>query len=141
TEHFRYSHLVFFSRVLNETDQPIKLQLQFSADAYPIPSSPNVFIQLLLPEEVMTMDKQSQFTYGLSRLEHLDVATCHQQVIQPGAEGLFYTVALFYQDVPDEWIADRGGNRAELTMDGQDLYFNLLPQVEALPVGRISIVE
>ena len=61
---FNYSHLVFFTRVVNETETPLELKINFSADSIPIPHSPDTFVKLFLPSDTTTQDKQSLFDYG-----------------------------------------------------------------------------
>ena len=58
TEHYNYSYLVFFTRVINRTDESIDLSVHFSADSTMIPNSPNTFMKLFLPEAKMTLTKQ-----------------------------------------------------------------------------------
>ena len=67
-KHFNYSYLVFFSRVINETSHPIKLDLEFSADSVAIPGSPETYVKVFLPADTMTMEKRSLFSYGVTEL-------------------------------------------------------------------------
>ena len=137
-EHFNYSYLVFFTRIVNETDKTIDLDLNFSGDPFRIPNSPNTFVRLFLPSDKMSMDKRPLFSYGITELESLEQATQFQKTINPKEDVLFYVVAIFYQTEPEAWRQERGGNRAELVLKGQDLYYKMLPQVDSLPCGRIT---
>lgn len=136
-KNFNYSHLVFFTRVVNETETPLELTINFSADSIPIPSSPDTFVKLFLPSDTMTHDKQTLFDYGVTDLESFDKPTKFQKTIGPKEECLFYVEAIFYQIRAGEWSQERGGNRAELVLKGQDLFYKMSPQIDSLPCGHI----
>lgn len=134
---FNYSYLVFFSRVINKTTNPLKLAINFSADSIAIPNSPDTFVKLFLPKDTMTLDKQSLFSYGITELESFDKPTSFQRTISPDEECLFYVVAIFYQTKAAARDQQRGGNRAELVLKGQDLFYRMPPQIDSLPCGHI----
>ncbi|GAB5551429.1 MAG: hypothetical protein Sapg2KO_10200 [Saprospiraceae bacterium] len=140
-EKYHPSYLVFFSRVINETGKPVELDLNFSADSIAIPNSPNTFMKLFLPSDTMTLDKRSSFSYGLTELEGFDESTSFQRKLNPNEECLFYVVAFFYQPEAGAWVQERGGNRAELFIKGQDLFYRMLPQVDYLDCGKIMFNE
>lgn len=135
--HYQPSYLVFFTRVINKTGKPLELDLHLSADSMAIPNSPDTYVKLFLPKETMSMDKRSLFSYGITELESLYQATSLKKKIAPNEDGLFYVEAFFYQTRPDAWSQERGGNRAELLLEGQNLYYNLLPQIDHLPMGQL----
>lgn len=139
TKNFNYSHLVFFTRVVNETRNPLELTINFSADSIPIPHSPGTFVKLFLPSDTMTIDKRSVFDYGVKALKSFDKPTRFQRTINPGEDCLFNVVAIFYQTWATVENQQRGGNRAELVLKGQDLFYKMPPQIESLPCGQIII--
>lgn len=139
TEHHNYSYLVFFTRIINETENPIELIVNFSSDSIAIPNSPNTFVKLFLPPDTMTLDKQSLFSYGITKLASLDQSTNIQRKLKPGEDFLFNVVGIFYQTNADAWNQERGGNRAELVLKGQDLFYRMPPQFDSLLCGRIII--
>ena len=141
TENFNHSYLVFFHRVMNETKNPLELIINFSADSIAIPNSPDTYVKLFLPPDTMTIDKQSLFSYGITELESLDQATCFERIINPKEDCLFYIVAIFYQTRDDAWNQERGGNRGELVLKGQDLYYKMPPQIDSLLCGQIVLNE
>jgi hypothetical protein len=136
-KNFNYSHLVFFTRIVNETETPIELTINFSADSIPIPDSPDTFVKLFLPSDTMTHDKQSLYDYGVKSLVSFDNPTRFQKTIGPHEECLFYVVSVFYQTRATAENHQRGGNRAELVLKGQDLFYRMPPQIESLPCGKI----
>ena len=138
-KYFNYSYLVFFTSVINETEHPLELTVNFSPDSIPIPNSPDTFVKLFLPSDTMTLDKQALFSYGITELESFDKSTKFQRKLNPKEDCLFYVVAIFYQTNADAWNQERGGNRTELVLDGQDLFYNMLPQIDSLPCGHIRL--
>ena len=137
TEHFNYSYLVFFTRVINETATPFELKVNFSADSIAIPNSPGTFVKLFLPPDTMTLDKRSLFSYGVTAIESFDQPTTFQHKLNPKEDCLFYVVAIFYQTNAGTFNRERGGNRAALVLKGQDLFYSMPPQVNDLYCGNI----
>jgi hypothetical protein len=134
---FNYSHLVFFTRVINETNAPVELLLNFSADSIAIPSSPDTFVKLFLPPDTMTISKRHVFDYGVKPFKDFDKPTTFQRTINPGEDCLFNVVAIFYQTKPTEENRNRGGNRAELVLIGEKLFYKMPPQIGSLYCGKI----
>lgn len=134
---FNHSYLVFFTRVINETETSLELTVNFFADSIEIPNSLNTFVKLFLPPDTMTLDKQILFSYGITELESFDKPTRFQRKINPKEECLFYVVAIFYQTRADARDQQRGGNRAEFVLKGQDLFYRMLPQIDSLLCGHI----
>ncbi|MEL7161183.1 MAG: hypothetical protein AAFN92_10530, partial [Bacteroidota bacterium] len=113
-----------------------ELSLNFSADSIPIPNSPGTFVKLFLPPDTMTIAKQPLFSYGITELASLEKSTSLQKKVNPAEDCLFYVVALFYQ-TKDGTFQDRGGNRAELVLQGQDLFYRMPPQIDSLRCGHL----
>ena len=86
---------------------------------------------------VNDFDKQSLFSYGITELESFDKSTSFQRKLNPKEDCLFNVVAIFYQTREDAWSQERGGNRAELVLKGQDLFYRMSPQVDSQPCGQI----
>ena len=134
---FNHTHLVFFTRVVNETKSTLELRMDFSADSIPIPNSPDTFVKLFLPPDTMTHAKRSVFDYGVVPFRDFEKPTTFQKTMLPGEECLFLVEAIFYQTSPSKANRDRGGNRAELVLRGQNLFYKMPPQVDLLPCGQI----
>lgn len=137
-KYYNYSRLVFFTRVVNETTAPVELNIKLPADSVAIPGSPNTFMKLFLPSDTMTHDKRFVFDYGVKHLETLDKPTAFKRTLKPKEECLIYVVAIFYQTIATAQNQDRGGNRAELVMQGQKLFYRIPPQLKSLPCGEIT---
>ncbi len=140
-DYFNYSYLVFYTRVINDTKDSIELVISFSADSIAIPNSSNTFVKIFLPPDTMTLDKQNLFSYGITRLESFNKPGSFHRIIKPKEECLFYTVAVFYQTKADVKDEDRGGNRSEYIFNGKSLIFNMLPQIDSISCGNITVIE
>ena len=140
-KNYNHSYLVFFTRVLNETENPIELTMNFSADSIAIPNSPDTYMKLFLPSDTMTPEKRNLSSYGIKELKSLDKPSSFQKKLNPKEDCYFYVVAFFYQTRAGAWSQERGGNRAELVLKGQDLMYRMLPQVNSLFCGRIVFVK
>lgn len=136
-KNYNYSRLVFVTRVVNETSTPVELSISFSADSIAIPGSPNTFVKLFLPSDTMTLDKLPLFNYGVTNLKALDKPTRFHRTIKPKEACLFYVAGIFYQTVATAQNQSRGGNRAELVLQGQKLFYRMPPQIASLPCGEI----
>jgi hypothetical protein len=93
---------IFWTRIINETGNPLELTLNFSADSLAIPSSPDSYLKLFLPPDTMTLDKASLYGYGLTDLRSfldtgLNKPTMLQRTINPKEEYLFYVGVLRYE--------------------------------------------
>ena len=140
-KYFNYSYLVFFHRITNKTESPFEIEVNFSGDSIAIPNSPDTFMKLFLPQDTMTIEKESLISYGVTELESLDSPTCFHKTLNPEEECLFYTVAIFYQTKTDEWSQERGCNRAEFVLDDQNLIYKIPPQKNSLFCGTITFNE
>lgn len=134
---FNFSHLVFFTRMANETESPQELTVYFSADSIPIPHSPDTFVRLFLPSDTMTYGKRSVYDFGVKNFEGFGKPTSFRRLLKPGEECRFNVVGIFYQTLPTAEFRDRGGNRAEFVLKGHDLFYRMPPQIEWLPCGKI----
>jgi len=141
TEHYNHSYLVFFSRMENISQKPVRFQLEFSAQEIAIPNAPEARMKVFLPSETMTPEKVSQFSYGITTLDLLQQTTQFQKTLQPGEDCYFYLVAFFYQTHPNPLNEYRGGNRAAILLDGQDLVFTMEPQVASSVCGQWAFKE
>lgn len=113
------------------------MAVNFPVDSIPIPNSPGTYVKVFLPSDTMTLDKRSLFSYGLTELESFEQPTKFERRLNPKEDCLFYVVAIFYQTRAGAWHQERGGNRAELMLKEQELFYRMLPQIDLLRCGRI----
>lgn len=137
-----YSFLIFFTRIINETAKPLELTINFPADSFATGQGGNVDMKVFLPPDTMMNEKQILYNYGGKNLESFldfNKPTMFQRTINPKEDCLFYIGTVFYQARGTTWKKDesRGGNRAELVLKGQELFYRMIPQIDSLPCGHI----
>lgn len=114
---------VFWSRIFNETDNPLELKIDFPVDSFKLPSSPGRYFKLFLPADTMTLEKEGLYNYGLPVLNSflnkgLQKASSLKRTINPKESIAFYFVTLFN-------IGVDGFLRTELSLKGQNLSYTL----------------
>ena len=62
----KYIYAVFWTRIINETFDPLELTIDFPVDSFEVPSSSGNYMKLLLPSDTMTIDKEPLYDYGLT---------------------------------------------------------------------------
>lgn len=142
---------IFWTRVFNETANPLELTINFPVDSLAILSSPDSYLKLFLPPDTMTLDKVSLYNYGVTGLRSfldtgLNKPTMLQRTINPNEECLFYIGVLRYQVSNQALGTSRAGlhqasggvMRTGLVLKEQSLYYriNLLDSA-LIPCGQI----
>ena len=61
-----YVYAVFWTRIINETFDPVELTIDFPLDSFEIAPSLGNYVELVLPPDTMTIDKESLYDYGLT---------------------------------------------------------------------------
>lgn len=118
-----YGRGVFWTRVINETDTPIKLNINFSGDSLAVFPTPDSFLKLFLPPDTMALDKLWMFDYGITDLYPF-LNTCFheptslQKTIHPNEEYIFY-IALIIQ------VPDNGAVRTGFVLKGEELFYKV----------------
>ncbi|MEO8116771.1 MAG: hypothetical protein ABI653_03925 [Bacteroidota bacterium] len=130
----KYIYAVFWTRIINETNNPLKLTIDFSLDSFAIPSSSGNYMKLLLPPDTMTMDKEPLFDYGLKIKPFLDKnrnkSSSLKRIINPKSSSAFYVVPFSNQGV-------KGTLRTELSLKGQNLFYRI--NDKEIPCGSIHL--
>ena len=123
-----YGYAVFWTRIINETDNPLELTIDFSGNSYEVPSLPGKYLKVLVPADTMTPDKFPLFNYGLTGLESFLDASIHKpsslkRTINPKESSGFFVVKL---SLVSEG-AHGGGDvlRTGLILKGQDLFYRV----------------
>jgi hypothetical protein len=116
----KYSHVVFWTRIQNQTSAPIKLQLTFPDITYL--QSPDAHIKILLPKDTMTREKEQLFNYGLTGLEFLLNDNRKQvktliKTIDPNIDYYFY-IPVFMHEI-------NGTARASIVLKGEKLFYKI----------------
>lgn len=120
-----YVYAVFWTRIINETDNPLELKIDFPVDSYEVPSLPGKYYKVLVSPDTMTFDKEALFNYGLADLESFLDKSIHKpsslkRAINPRESSGFYVVMLRLT------IKGAGGIlRTGFSLKGQDLFYRV----------------
>jgi hypothetical protein len=120
-----YVYAVFWTRIINETDNPLELKFDFPVNSYEVPSLPGKYYKILVPPDTMTLDKFPLFNYGLTDLESFLDNSIHKpsslkRTINPKESSAFYVVILSLTTESASGIIRTG-----LSLKGQDLFYRI----------------
>ena len=120
-----YGYAIFWTRIINETDNPLELKIDF-LDSYEVPSLPSKHFKILVLPDTMTIDKVGLFSFGLTDLasfldNNINKPSTLKRTINPKDSSGLYVVKL---SLVSEGPAG-GGNilRTGLSLKGQDLFY------------------
>jgi hypothetical protein len=122
-----YAYAIFWTRIINETDNPLELKIDF-LDSYEVPSLPGKYYKLLVTPETMTLDKIPLFNYGRTGLESFLDKNIHKssslkRTINPKESFGFYVVKLGLVSEGPRGAGDI--LRTGLSLKGQDLFYRV----------------
>ena len=130
----RYIYAVFWTRVINETVNPVELIINFPFDSFEIPSSSGNYMKLLLPSDTMTIDKEPLYDYGLTIKYFLDnnrhKSSSLKRTINQKDSIAFYVVTLSNRGVG-------GILRTGLSIKEQKLFYRI--NDKEIPCGKINL--
>lgn len=132
-----YVYAVFWTRVINETDNPLELEIDFPVNSYELPSLPGKYLKILLPPDTMTPDKAPMFNYGLTHLESFLDTNIHKpsslkRSIHPKDSSGFYVVILSLIE------GAKGAMRTGLSLKGQNLFYKI-SRIDGAPA--LSLID
>ena len=119
-----YNYAVFWTRIINETDNSLKLKINFPLDSYEVPSLAGKYYKILVPMETMTLNKAPLFLYGLADLESFLDNNIHKQsslkrTIKPKESSGFYVVILCFSE------GAHGTLRTEFKIKEDNLFYRV----------------
>ena len=119
-----YVYAVFWTRIINETDNPLELNIDFPVDSYEVPSLPGKYFKILIPPDTMTFDKEPLFNYGLTDLKPFLDNSIHKssslkRTIGPKELSGFYVVLLCLIE------GAHGTLRTGLILKQQNLFYRI----------------
>ena len=133
----KYIYAVFWTRIINETDNSIELNIDFPIDSYEIPALPAKYYKTLIPSDTMTIEKRPLFNYGLTNLDpffdkNINKTSSLKRTIKPNESTGFYVVILrlFGED-------QYGVLRTEFSLKGQNLFYKI--RDKEIKCGSITI--
>lgn len=138
-----YGYAVFWTRIINETDNPLELKIDF-VNSYEVPSLPGKYFKILVHPDTMTRDKENLFNYGLTNSDSFLDNSIHKpsslkRTINPKESSGFYVLKL---SLTTEGA--RGGGdilRTGLSLKGQDLFYRVSVYNSTAPPSLISEKE
>ena len=119
-----YVYAMFWTRIINETDNPLELKIDFPVDSHEVPSLPGKYYKILVPPDTMTFDKKSLFDFGLTGLKSFLDSSIHKssslkRTINPKESSGFYVVMLCLVE------GAHGTMRTGLSLKGQNLFYRI----------------
>jgi hypothetical protein len=119
-----YVYAVFWTRIINETDNPQELKIDFPLNTYEAPSLPGKYFKILVPPDTMTLDKEPLFNHGLTDLESFLDKSIHKssslkRTINPKESSGFFVVMLCLIE------GAHGTMRTGLSLKGQNLFYRI----------------
>ena len=135
-----YGHAVFWTRIVNQLDEPLDLNISFPADSFTIAKLPHAHFKLLIPPDRMTLDKVTEFSFGLKNIQDFIDGNFYQpsqlqKTIYPKEDCIFYVILLSHLAT-----TDGGVSRTGLFLKDKDLFYklNFGPEGEKLlPCGTL----
>ena len=120
-----YGYAVFWTQIINETDNPFELMMDFPVNSYEVPYLPGKYYKVLVPADTMTLDKLPLFNYGLRDIESfLDKSiykpSSLKRTINPKESNAFYVVILSPTTKGASGILRTG-----LSIKGQNLFYRI----------------
>jgi hypothetical protein len=118
-----YSKIMFWTRIINETEKVLELKIDLPVYSYEVPTLPGKYFKILIPSDTMTPDKEALQDYGMKDLKSfLDTSIYKpsylKRTINPNESGGFYVVLLFDNGVS-------GPTRTGLSIKGQNLFYKV----------------
>jgi hypothetical protein len=122
-----YAYAIFWTRIVNETDNPLELKIDF-LDSYEVPSLPGKYYKLLVPPDTMTIDKIPLFNYGLTDLDSFLNTSIHKpsslkRTINSKESSGFFVVKLGL--ISEGPLGAGDILRTGLILKGQDLFYRV----------------
>lgn len=132
----KYIYAVFWTRITNETINPVELTIDFPLDSFEIPTSSGNYMKLLLPSGTMTIDKEPLPDYGLTIKSFLDSnrlkSSSLKRTINPKDSSAFYVVTLSNRGV--------GGTlRTGFSLKGRNLFYTI--NDKEILCGKIDLIK
>lgn len=136
-----YFKVIFWTRLINETDNPLELKIDFPVDSFEVPWLPGKYYKVLVTPDTMTIDKEALYDYGLTGLKSFLDNSIHKpsslkRIINPKESSGFYVVILSRINE-----GAQGALRTGLSLKGQDLFYRVSLVKGPPPLSLISEKE
>jgi hypothetical protein len=126
-----YGKVIFWTRLINETDNPLELKIDFPVDSFEVPGLTGKYYKVLVPPDTMTIEKESLYDYGMTGLKlfldnNIHKPSSLKRTINPKESSGFYIVIIFDHEVGAPF-------RTGLSIKGQNLVCRISRASEARP--------
>ena len=122
----KYIYAEFWTRIINETFDPLEVTIDFPVDSFQVPSSSGNYMQLLLSSDPFN-------DYGALKSfldNNLHKSTSLKRTINPKESSAFYVVTLFNRGVD-------GTLRTGLSLKEQNLFYRI--NDKEIHCGKINL--
>ena len=132
------SYAVFWTRIINETDNPLELEIDLPINSYAISNFPGKNFKILVPNYNITLDKiplinQTDLKSFLDNNIHK--SALFNRTINPKESSGFYFVMLI------STLEATGMTRTELKLKGQELFYKISRYSKTKPATIIDEKE
>lgn len=144
----RYAKTIFWTRIINETDSPLHITLNFSGDTYAFPnyvrSSQLAQHHIMIPPDTLMPGAERSGNYGFRDAESFLAERIHKpsslkRTINPNESTGFYVIRLLQVTpdvVPSRARGVKMNTRAGFTLEGQNLFYTF--NGKEIPCGTIE---
>ncbi len=116
------SYAVFWTRINNETDNPLELNIDLPINSYKISNFHGKYFKVLIPTDTLTLDKIpliNQITFKSFLDNNIDKPSSFKRTINPKKSNGFYFVMLI------STLEATGMTRTELNLKDQELFYKI----------------
>lgn len=119
-----YVYAVFWTRIINETDNTLELKLDIPVNSYELTNLPGKYFKVLLPPDTFTLGKENLFNHGLTDIEsflgkNLHKSSSLKRSVRPKESSGFYVlIACLIEGA-------RGAMRTGLSLKGDTLFYKI----------------
>ncbi|MDB5203281.1 MAG: hypothetical protein JWQ27_2690 [Ferruginibacter sp.] len=94
-----YNYILFWTRIINETDNTLQVNMNVPVNSYEVPSLPGKYYEVLIPNDTMTLEKLRLLNSGLTGLDSFLDKNIHKssslkRTINPKESTGFYVLML-----------------------------------------------
>ena len=134
----KYNRVMFWTRIINETENPLELNIDLPTYSYEVPTLPGKYFKILIPSDTMGLDKEPLPDYGMKDLKsfldnNIDKPSKLRRTINPKESSGFYVVILY-----DDGVA--GPTRTGFYIKGQNLIYRI-SRYDGRRVGSLMLVD
>jgi hypothetical protein len=131
----RYVYAIFWTRIINETGNPVELAIDVPSTSFVRQDSPNNYFKIIVPKKKINFDNLSLLNFGIGDLgaildDKLQKASSLQRTISPKNTSSFYVITLFNKGL-------EGPVRAGLSVKEGSLFYRL--NQNEMHIGQVNI--